>query len=113
MTINKIINKLKSYDFHDMPVSSLNIIANKSVISLRLLQYDEFSKDYRNLDLEFMNVTDLNIQDSMLTKLDEMELYGFDYSFNYKFNCHLTFLLGSGRPSFEIKFNCELISIKD
>ncbi len=109
MNIEEIITKLNSIDFHDIPVDIFCIKPDKSIIEISLLHFDEIINDYRNINLMFLNVSDLNINDITLTN-KKIELNCFEYYFNNKFNCKLTFLLGFGQASFDVNFKCDIIN---
>lgn len=112
MSVNQVIDSLKSYEFHDMPVASLEFKSDKTVeLVLHLLVYNESSKDYDKTRLSFLEIKKLESSPVLLTSNSELELYNFEYEYKDGFICKLLLLLGFGEPSLTIDLTCQTIDI--
>ena len=106
--VNEVLDTLKAYNFHDMPLDSLEFKTEDSEtqLILHLLEYNEKTKDYDNVKLNFIDIQKLESTKIFLTKDSYMEIFSFDCELTDNFDCKLLILMGFGEPSLEIKLTC-------
>lgn len=68
--------------------------------------------DYQNNEIAFKGIEELEIGNIILDPESDIEIYRFDYELKESFDYKMTFLLGFGKPSFEMKIKCKEIEMK-
>lgn len=106
-----MIKKLDSISFLDLEVNNLNINFSYSFFCLDFELYNEQIKDYEKWTIEFQNLTEFKSDMLSLNTDSDVEITRFDYRLKELFEGKMTFLLGSGQPSFYLTFKCEKIKL--
>lgn len=107
--MKEILETLDKIDFHDLPVTSIQIQSEKETeVAVSFLLYLEGLDDYRKMEMVFREISSLEMGNMFLDSKSEIEIYGFDYEFRDAFYCKMTFLSGSG-PGFEMAVKCKQI----
>ena len=109
--LKSVIKRLDNITFHDLEVNSLNINFSYSFFSIDFELYNEKLEDYDKWTIEFNGLKEFNSDKLPLNSDSDMEITSFDYGLNDYFEGEMTFLLGFGQPSFELKFKCEKIKL--
>lgn len=105
-----MIEKLKKVEFHDSSLLSLNIDFSHKIIKLAVEQ--EVDAPY--ITLLFEEVSNINIEKIVeLTDFDFLDIYGADFlNNNGSYIAKFTFLLGFGKPSWELSFSFERCALE-
>ena len=77
------------------------------------LIFDDDTNEYRKIELTFSDVRELKMDELLLDKDSELELYTFDYKYNECFHCKLILLMGHGKPSLTVELKCQDIELYD
>lgn len=110
--MKETLKKLDKIDFHDIPIESIKVVDDPEIlVVISFFLYVEALKDYQKNEIIFKGITELKMGEILLDSDSDIEITSFDYEYNEGFNCDLMFLLGTGRPSFEIKIKCDEIEL--
>lgn len=109
--LKSVIKRLDKISFHDLEVNSLNINFNYSFLSIDFELYNENMEDYDKWTIEFNGLKEFNSDQLTLNSDSDVEITSFDYGLSDLFEGKMTFLLGSGQPSFDLIFKCEKIKL--
>ena len=111
--MKEILKELDNIDFHDIPVESVKIISDPeiSVVVSFFLHIEELN-DYQNNEIAFKRIQEMEIGNIILDSESDVEIYSFDYELKEGFDCKMTFLLGFGKPSLDMKIKCKEIEMK-
>ena len=106
--MNDLIKKLDQFDFHDLPVASIKVLADPKIeLELDLLFFDEKKDDYQLHQLSFRKIIDLSMGEFLLMADSEIEINRFDYKYADVFEGEIVFLLGFGAPALKLRIICE------
>jgi hypothetical protein len=113
MDQKETLKQLNKYEFHDLGIEGIEFYSKEGGMRLKIiaLPYNAERKDYDSLILIFSDILSLTTDQLNIDEEAELELYSFDYDYNGAFKCELMFLLGFGKPSFEIKLICNKIEV--
>ncbi|MFT4759687.1 MAG: hypothetical protein ACI9XO_002272 [Paraglaciecola sp.] len=111
--MKETLKKLDKIEFHDIGVESIKVISDPEIlVVISFFLHIEELNDYQKNEIAFKGITKLEIGELLLDADSDIELTSFDYKYNKEFDCELIFLLGTGKPSFEMKIKCENIEMK-
>lgn len=114
MDSDRIIDQLNKIEIHDSLVESISIVDQpEKKLTIICSLYNELKADYYNLKLEFDEIIFIEFPELLHFKIDELEIYDFEYSFNRIYKCKFTFITGFGKPSLLLEFECKFIKITE
>ena len=107
------LNKLNEIDFHDIAVKKLSIITSdhSNDILIDFCLSKEGQKNYEYLTIRFVEIISLRSGELFLDSALDMEITSFDYQWNDRFEGKLLFLLGFGKPGFELEVQCKRVQL--
>lgn len=111
--MKEILKDLNKIDFHDIPVESVRIISDpETLVIISFFLFNNNLNNYQKNEIIFNGIEKLEIGNIILDSESNIEIYRFIYEFKEKFHCNMTFLMGFGKPDFEIKIICKTIEIR-
>ena len=108
------LENLIQTSLHDMGVNDLTIDFQRRALTLKLSIYNEDTRSYDTLKLEFQGISDLNLSSLHLTTktFRQLDVYAHTVTQQGDTNAiHFTLLTGHGQPSAEWSFTFEQIKL--
>lgn len=109
MITNKAFDNI---EFHDLPVEKIAFDRFNQNLKINISIFEEFVGSYFSKHIDFQEVKMIHFDKILLTKCADLEIYQFDYEWkNHTFYGKMTLLLGFGKPSATIEFECKKIHV--
>lgn len=108
------LENLKQTSLHDMGVNSLAIDFQHRILTLRLSTYNEDTRGYDTLKLEFLGVSNLNLGPLELDGkgFDDLDVYTHTVTpAGDRHAIHFVLLTGFSRPGAEWSFTFEQVRL--
>ena len=104
---------LELIGFHDLPMTNLVVsFEPRPKLEVRVLLREGGSDDYVETTLVFGELEHINPEVITIEDYTDAEIYSFDYHLQGDFFFgKMIYLLGFGKPSFEIDFSCKTVEI--
>ncbi len=101
------IEELKNLSFHDQSIEAFYVNFSLKEIKIILSVYNENYKNYDNIEIIFVEVSNLFMNNFHIELFKEFEVYSHEVSLDKENKIHISFilLLGFGKPNGEIQFS--------
>lgn len=108
--MNKELDKIV---FHDLPVDKITLDKSDQNLIIDVSIFNESIERNSTKSIDFQVITIINFDKTLLEQHDDLEIYSFDYEWiNQTFYGKIILLLGFGKPSAIIEFECKQIQIQ-
>lgn len=108
------LENLKQTSFHDMGINSLLVDFEHRLLTITLGVYNEDTRGYDDLKLEFLGISNLNLGPLELDGMgfDDLEVYSHTVTQAVDNHAiHFVLLTGFSRPSAEWSFTFEQVKL--
>lgn len=108
--LTSIKSEIDAVGFHDLSIGSIYVGLVDRLVVLRVYKFAEEAKDYEPIELTFEMASGLRIQDHDLLSCEEIYSYEL-FEVDGRFRIIITFLTGHSKPSVNMEFEFDSLSI--